>query len=294
MQRSDLLKNRINPIIGKLKLTSIDRAVIKDFRNKLFKDGYSGNTINKCLSTIKTILEAAEEQSLIQYIPRIDRAAENPKTKGILSVEEVKKLLSFQWMSKPAHKHPAKPLFMEQTGNILAIVTGLRISELQALTHADINLKENYITVRRSWNNRLHCMNEETKTGKERIIFYSDKIKGSLLKLINDNPHGKKSDSFVFYSEHIDKPKDKRAFSVALFSALEEIGIDEDERKERNITFHSHRYFLNSLLINNKVPLQKIQSITGHDTIDMSTHYYRADEMSDVLQITDSILAEVI
>lgn len=291
LQREDLLKNHINPSIGKMKLTAIDRAVIKDFRNKMFKKGYSGNTINKCLSAIKTILEAAEEKSLIQYIPRIDRAADNPKTKGILTPDEVKQLFSFEWMTKPVTNHPSRPDFMGQVSNLIAVTTGLRLSEIQGLTIKDINLESNYITVRRSWNNRLYCLNEETKTGKERIIFFSDMIKEKIIELIELNPHGKHSDNFIFYSEQKERPKDQRAFSISLFTALERIGIDEDTRKERVITFHSHRHFLNSLLLNAKIPLQKVQQITGHGSIEMSNHYYRIDDMADVLQITDSIIA---
>jgi integrase len=292
LQREDLLKNHINPVIGKMKLTAIDRAVIKDFRNKMFKDGYSGNTINKCLSAIKTILDDAEEKSLIQYVPRIDRAAENPKTKGVLTPEEVKQLFSFEWMTKPVSKHPSRPDYMGQVSNLLAVTTGLRLSEIQGLTLQDINLENNYITVRRSWNNRLYCLNEETKTGKERVIFFSNLIKEHIKRLIAENPHGHKPDNFLFYSEIRERAKDQRAFSVSLFNALERIGIDEDERKARNITFHSHRHFLNSLLINAKVPLQKVQNIVGHGSVEMSNHYYRIDDMADVLMITDSLLSE--
>jgi len=290
LQREDLLNNHINPSIGKMKLTAIDRAVIKDFRNKMFKKGYSGNTINKCLSAIKTILESAEEKSLIQYIPRIDRAADNPKTKGVLTPDEVKQLFSFEWMTKPVFRHPARPDFMGQVSNLLAVTTGLRLSEIQALSLKDINLESNFITVRRSWNNRLYCLNEETKTGKERIIFFSDMIKDKIIELIELNPHGKHPDNFLFFSEQKERPKDQRAFSISLFTALDCIGIDKDTRKERNITFHSHRHFLNSLLLNAKIPLQKVQQITGHGSIEMSNHYYRIDDMADVLKITDSIL----
>src|SRR5208337_1304774 len=72
-ERADLLKNHIYPAMGKLYLSSIDRMTIKNYRNDLFLRGYSGSTINKILSTIKAILESAEEQSLIKFIPRIDR-----------------------------------------------------------------------------------------------------------------------------------------------------------------------------------------------------------------------------
>ena len=294
LQRADLLKNHIIPALGKMRVSSINRAVIKDFRNKLFEAGYSGNTINKCLSALKSILEAAEERGLIQYVPRIDRAAENPKVKGILTPDEVRRLFSFQWMSKPSRNHPAKPLFVEQAGNLLAVTTGLRLSEIQGLFVGDVSFPDNYITVRRSWDNRLLQINEATKTGRERIVFFPGTVKAALLELVDANPYKSNPNSFLFFGDTQDKPKDRRGFTVSLASALEQIGISRESQRARVLSFHGHRHFLNSLLINSRVPLQKLQSIVGYTTMNMTEHYYRPDDMQDVLQITEGIFKEAL
>lgn len=292
LERTDILKNHIVPFFGNLRLTAIDRAVIKEFRNELFRKGYSGNTINKCLSALKTILESAEEKSLIQFVPRIDRAAENPKAKGILTLEEVKLLFSIEWKTRPSFRHPAKYDFMGYAGNIIACMTGLRLSEIQGLTLKDIDLTFNKISVRRSWNNRLFIMNPETKSGKERTVFFSGMIKDILIRLIEMNPHRERPDSFLFFGDNPERAKDLRFFSDSLFNALEQIGIDEPGRKQRGISFHSHRHFLNSLLVNSRIPLQKIQSMIGHADIKMTERYYHPDDMKDVLTVTDGIFSE--
>lgn len=289
LERTDILKNHLVPFLGNLRLTAIDRAAIKEFRNEMFQKGYSGNTINKCLSALKTILESAEERSLIQYVPRIDRAAENPKKKGILTLDEVKKLFSFDWETRKSFRHPAKPDFLGYAGNLIACNTGLRLSEIQGLTHGDIDFTNNSISVRRSWNNRLYCMNPETKSGKERTVFFSSMIKEILFRLIEMNPYGRHPNSFLFFGDSPERAKDQRLFSDSLNYALEQIGIDETERTRRGISFHSHRHFLNSLLVNSKIPLQKIQSLVGHADIKMTERYYHPDDMRDVLQITDDI-----
>ena len=67
------------------------------------------------------------------------------------------------------------------------------------------------------------------------------------------------------------------------------IGITEKIRQTRNITFHSHRHFLNSLLINANIPVQKIQSITGHLTAEMTQHYYHLDDMQDVQKVQERV-----
>jgi len=69
------------------------------------------------------------------------------------------------------------------------------------------------------------------------------------------------------------------------------IGITEETRRKRNITFHSHRHFLNSLLINGNIPHQKIQSITGYLTVEITQHYYHLDDMQDVQKVQESLFA---
>ncbi|OHD68842.1 MAG: hypothetical protein A2W19_17365 [Spirochaetes bacterium RBG_16_49_21] len=284
-----LLKTHLLPHQGNKKLTQIDRAAIKELRNNLFNSGYSGNTINKCLSALRAILESAEEQSLIQYVPKIDRAADNPKQKGILTIEEVKRLFSIQWMSEPAHCHPSKDQFMGYAGNLLACSTGLRMGELQALTLSDIHLDEGYIYVWRSWD-KLFGLNQTTKTGRARNIFIPGMVKDVLSQLVKLNPN---PESFLFFAEKKPgKPVESKVLIRSLYRALKSIGISEQERRARNITFHSWRHWFNSLLINAKVPLQKIQSLTGHLTAEMTQHYYHLDDMADVRRIQESIFNE--
>lgn len=290
-----LLNNHILPYFGSIKLKNIDRAKLREYRNNLFKQGYSGNTINKVLSALRTILETAEEQSLIQFVPKIEKAAINPKHKGILTIEEVKKLFSINWLSDSAHCHPSKEQFMGYAGNLLACSTGLRMGEMQALTLSDVHLDEGYIYIRRSWD-KLFGMNETTKTGKVRNIFIPQTVQSILLKLIEINPYPKNPESFLFFSENTpSKPAEPRIFTRSLYTAMRNIGISEQDRRERNITFHSWRHWFNSLLVNAKIPLQKVQSLTGHLTPEMTQHYYHVDDMGDVVRVVqDSLFLPVI
>jgi integrase len=278
-ERTNLLNNHLLPKIGKMKLSNIDRAAIKELRNEMFKHGYSGSTINHVLSTLKAILEAAEEQSLIKHIPRIDRAADNPKQKGILTIEEVHRLFSVEWYD-----------FRGYVGNLLAATTGLRMGEIQALTLEDVHLDGRYIHVWRSWDRRLKILNQTTKTGRTRNIFIPGHVQYEVKKLIEINPNPENTKNFLFFSIIVPhRPTNPGVFSKSLYAAMSEIGITEEERRARNITFHSWRHWLNSLLINARIPLQKIQSITGHVTTDMSQHYYHLDDMEDVLELQESI-----
>jgi len=289
--RCDLMRIHVLPVFANYYLKDIDKISIINFRNSLFNKGYSGSQINKCLYAIKAILEAAEDQGLIKAVPKISRAADNPKQKGILTIEEVNRLFSFQWMSKPSYSHPERPLFMGYAGNLLAASTGIRLSELQGLKIQDLNLESGYIVIKRAWDNRLNKLNNSTKTGRERNIFIPEKVITVLNQLLLQHPFPENPEAFLFWGEKKpeEKPAEKVVFINALFTTLEQIGINETERKQRNITFHSWRHFLNSLLLNAKIPIQKIQSITGHLTNEMTSHYYHVDDMSDVRQIQETL-----
>lgn len=73
---------------------------------------------------------------------------------------------------------------------------------------------------------------------------------------------------------------------------MEGIGIPDEARRDRGLSFHSWRHFFNSLLINQKVPLLKVQALTGHMTDRMSEEYFHPDEYSDVLKIVGGAICE--
>ena len=284
-----LLQNFLLPRLASQKLSHIDKAVIRDLRNRLYNEGYAGSTINKVLAALKTILEAAEDASLIQFVPKVERAAVKPTHKGILTIDEVKQLFSMEWRSTATHCHPERPQYTGYVGNLTACATGLRLGELQALVLSDVHLSDGYLFVRRSWC-KSFGLNDTTKTGRARTIFIPDIVQGALRRLIEINPDGDNPESFVFFSEKTPgKPAEPAVFYKALFAALARIGITDEIRRARNITFHSWRHFFNSLLVNARVPLQKIQSMTGHLTAEMTQLYYHPDDMEDVKAVQKSI-----
>ncbi|MBN2401712.1 MAG: tyrosine-type recombinase/integrase [Spirochaetes bacterium] len=285
---AETLQRHILPVFQNYNIADIDKLKIRDFRNKLYQQGKSGSLINKCLYALKAILEAAEDQGLIQAVPRIEKAADKPKTKGILTIEEVRRLFYLPWASIPSYSHPVKERYIGYVGNLLACVTGLRLGELQGLLLTDLHLDSGYIVVRRSWDRKINRLNETTKNGRERNLLIPSYVISLVSELVERNPY-KQPDSFLFYSKFPHQPIDAKTFINDFFAALDRIGINKDERKKRNITFHSHRHWFNSLLLNAKVPLHKVQSLTGHLSTEMSGHYYHIDDMQDVRQIQEEL-----
>ena len=227
------------------------------------------------------------EKGFISSVPRIDRVSlRDVKHKGILTIAEASKLFQHKnWTDDRA-----------RIICMLASCTGMRAGELLALQIKDFHITENgkaYIDINRSWNRAENKMNKTTKTGKARRVVIPDRMRMEIEFLIKKNPHIEKEgeSAFIFFAQDLsDKPFRHEKITDFFHDALEVSGIKEAER--RNITFHSWRYFFNSILINSKIPIQKVQSVTGHTTLEMSQHYYVSsiEDMSDIRQIQDDSL----
>ncbi len=280
IEKTALLNNRIIPALGKTKLIDIDKSNIKQFRNDLFRRGVSGATINKCLSIIGAVLESAEEKRLIQAIPKIERAAEKSKSRGILTPEEARVLFLKPW-----------PDIRAYTANMTAAVTGLRQGEILALQRQ--NVKEGYLEVLRGWNQRTGRLNETTKTGRIRYVPLPGKAEVAIHELMELSPWIS-PEAFVFFSIKLKrKPVEGRMLTEGLYKALAGVGIDDQERRARRIDFHSWRHWFNSVLINRKIPLHKVQAITGHLSDEMTQTYYHLDDMADVREVQEQLFLDV-
>ncbi|MEW5818157.1 MAG: hypothetical protein AB1798_22555 [Spirochaetota bacterium] len=71
----------------------------------------------------------------------------------------------------------------------------------------------------------------------------------------------------------------------ALYKALEAIGVKD--RQLRNITFHSWRHWLNSLLRASGVPDDLTRRVTGHETPEMTDLYtsYVSEDYAPVMAV---------
>ena len=90
-----------------------------------------------------------------------------------------------------------------------------------------------------------------------------------MLSYTSKNPFFKK-DGYVFYSkERPEKPLLKKKIREdAFYWGLYSIGIDEEERKSRNIVFHSERHFT-AVKLSQHGDKRQIKLSTGHksDTV---------------------------
>ncbi|MBP7583993.1 MAG: site-specific integrase [Spirochaetes bacterium] len=280
IEKTHLLENRIIPELGSFTLNDITTHRLKLFRIAMSEKKLSGSTINKCLIIIRALLNDAADRGIITALPRIENAATKSKERGTLTVDEVKRLFVIPWRDPRG-----------RVAALIASTAGLRASELQGLTHADIHLDDGFIVVSKAWDERMRQMNATTKNGTTRNVFLPGPVLDEVRDLMAVHP-SPAPDSFLFYAEgSTGKPCERIIFIRALYGALREIGIGETVRRERNLSFHSLRHFANSLFISSGIPLLKVQAMIGHKSIDMSKRYYHigVDDMADIRNVQESL-----
>jgi integrase len=169
------------------------------------------------------------------------------------------------------------------TLNLLSASTGMRLGECQALQNQHV--RDGYVNVWYSWGRKYGL---KTTKNKERRSVPIPKITQSCLQeLMTYSPYQDPED-FVFWGIHGKKPVDQRTISEVLYAAFKKVGISKKERIQRNITFHSWRYFFNSYF-RTRIPQIKLRRLTGHKSERMTDHYtqFKLEDFTDVVEMQE-------
>ena len=277
-----ILKNHILPYFADNKLSQITVDVIEDWLLS-FKEAYSSATANRALSVLRIMLREAYRREIIHKdpTPLVQRLQERAKEKGILTISEARLLfqpdsLVTVWNNDLFH----------YCFNLLACTTGMRMGEIQALRLEDFH--KDYLTISHSWDRKYGLKNP--KSNSFRAVPIPQFVSALLKELISGNGVSE-SDDFIFHGESKNTAIDHKVIPKYLYRALTKIGIIEEERKARNITFHSWRHFFNTYM-RGKVPDSILQKVTGHRTLRMTEHYdhQQLEDLEDIRKIHEKML----
>lgn len=272
--RKGMLKNHIQPYFGKKLLKNIKAADIEKWLLAYAKKGYSSSAVNNTLQVLKIMLSEAERLGYISINPakQIEPIKNTVKERKLITTDEVKSLFGEERNPEIWDSHFC------YTANLLALTSGMRLGEIQGLQVADVY--DTYVHVLQSLERGGFGL-KDTKTHEERMIPLPINTLSALRKLIEETGEG-----FVFSLNGGIDPVAPTTITNPLYKALKAIGISEEERKARNLTFHMWRHYFNSRLRSAGVPDSKIQLLTGHRTMEMVQHYthFNVEDFSDILQ----------
>lgn len=232
-------------------------------------------TVNSIIETITIPLKWAYYNELTQNncFDGIIKCSNISKERKILDMETANKLMELDWDNDEA-----------KIANELAMHTGMRAGEIQALTIDDLG--EDEIFVRRSWSkyDGLKCC----KNGEERSvpIPISHQLYLKLKMLADFNPH---DNGFIFYSTVPEKPMDSKQFNKYLKRALKEVGFEDSA----DICFHSWRHFFISRMLDYVHDKRYVMALSGHKTEAMLNHYAAHLEDEKVVDLARTVMKKL-
>lgn len=251
-----------------LTLESFTVGKMEEIKVEMFDKGLSSSTINKAINCIRKPLSEAYRMGYIKenIADRLLSVASAETTKGILSKQEENDLLKHL-------KEDTKQDTYERWKYLIVALshyTGMRLGEIQALTPSMFEIVDEettIITVSRAWSDEDKI--KSTKNGKTRYTTAPTPLCKEILEYSIWNPEGLIFASLVKPSVPINKTTIGEVFREALHA----IGIDEEERKRRNITFHSLRHYFNTYLVNSGLDREEVRRVTGHSSDSMTERY---------------------
>ncbi|MBA2882348.1 integrase [Desulfosalsimonas propionicica] len=143
---------------------------------------------------------------------------------------------------------------------VLALHAGLRFGEIAALEWPDVNFNADTITIR------------NPKAGRDRAVYMNEAISDMFQELIAVRT--KKGKSFTGLVFPDTKGRIQKHVSRSFYEVTKDMGLNEGvtDPKQR-ISFHSLRHTYGSQLAMQGYPIQLIQELMGHHSLEMTARY---------------------
>ena len=283
-----------DPIFPHLQISAIRRADILDLRNRLRKKA-GINTVNKVVSTVKTVLSEAHFREDIAGDPgaKIGIIKHEKKERGILTGAE----LAFLFKDIPGVWGDLQAYCVFN----IAAKTGMRCGEILALHWGAVDFENETIDIRQAWKDAKTL--GLPKSNKKRKIPVSSGVLDPLLNLQEESIRIADTDLVFCYDDgsRLGVTWWKKAFTRAMDTA-EKTEKACTDWKERNVTPHSLRHSLNSHLLAAGADPIKIRAYMGWSDnvfqpvltpVQVGYTRWPPEHLRDLMPIIDKIFSTV-
>lgn len=258
----------IAEVLGEKDMRTHTRADLVDLKETLLETRMA-STVNKLLTRLSTVLQWAVNNGHIERAYdkklKVTRGAES--SRQAFSEAQVKQLMAY------ANTLPVSA--WERWALSLGIITGARIGEIRQLTKADL------LELDGTW-----AIDINENDGKE----LKNKYSARLVPLV-DGAYGFKLKEFLKYVQAV--PEGGKLFSQGYgwFNlkmnevVKEQLNIGES----RELSFHSLRHSMASLLKAHGVPVGVAQSILGHSSQSITFDLYGGNQKVGVGKLAEAL-----
>lgn len=237
------LRNHILPLLGRLRPEAVAETHVEQLVAAKVRQGLAAKSINNVLMTLSKMLRCAEEWGVIATAPKVRLLKAPPGKYDFLEPFESARLLAGARTAR------------FRTMVLVALRTGLRISELVGLTWENVDLPRRTLHVRQAV---VLGILGTPKSNRERHVPLPEDAAAALLEL---GP----SSGWVF--RHGDgRQVNDRASRRMLHMACRAAGL-------RRIGWHVLRHTFASQLVGMNAPLRNVQEMLGHASVEMTMKY---------------------
>ncbi len=245
------IDNRLNPNIGDMPLSEVDKLTLKELVTKMAPAGLSAKTINNHIQPVKMVVASAVDEMGNQIYPRrwnhdfIDLLAVKNQPRPVFTSEEVTVVLA-----NATRRH--------QMPYALLAGSGLRIGELLGLPLEHISKDRTTIRIQQIvWDRKVQ--EAKTRSGVRLVDLHSS-LAGMLDAFVGDRKTG-----FLFCTQSGLPMSDDNVYR-RLNPLLKRLWIQK-------MGFHAFRRFRVTWMRKKRVPEDFIRFWIGHADWNMADHY---------------------
>ncbi len=262
------------PPFKKLRISELTAGMVNDWKLWLVEKGVGKRRINTLIQTLKTAYSFAYSRDEIPENPllKISPIRYQEKERGVLTVDETEALLGLQ-----------EDDLRVKSAILLAAFCGLRRGEVRGLQWGDIDFDRQLLNIRHNWVDSEGL--KGCKAGSNRQTILHSSLIPILLNLKRISPRTGENDFVHFSKESVDEPFSNTIIRKGFIRLLRNLGIDEEQRKKRNLTFHGLRHSFVTLARMAGLPDLAIMALAGHKSSNMMDRYSHAGQ---VINFTDA------
>lgn len=280
LNRYNVTKKPLKKYFGDRLIKDITRSQYQDFIN-LYGSNHASHTVREVNNIVKACVRSAilDDYLIKNFTQGVNLVSDDSKTLKVdyLNLKEINMLIK-----ECINGIDRKSTYTARQMIVTATYTGMRLSEIQALTWNDIDWMHQTITINKSWNMYTHTFKPTKNKSSNRVI----KVNQELLRVLS-GLKAKHISNMVFMTQFGTVPT-----SAAVNKVLRKILNDLNIHRQ-NFHFHSLRHSHVALLLADGVDLYAISKRLGHSDMKTTsnTYAYLLDEYKEKTddQILDAL-----
>jgi integrase len=266
------LRLHLSPFPGfqTLRMSKLRAGIVRDWQLWALEHGTSPRACNVALQALRVPVRDAVARGDIQADPLsiVKKVPERPKERGVLGPREIEALL---------RAPEADPRI--RAAVFLGALAGLRRGEIRGLRWGDIDEGKGLLYIR---HNAVDFEDDKApKTGSARTVPLHEAAAAALEEVEALSPSLRPNDFIFFSLQKPEAPITGRALLDGFCRMLAAIGIDEAERRRRNLNLHALRHSFITLARSLGMPDVSVMALSGHKSPEMLTRYSHGAQVLD-------------